>query len=275
MLKQSKKYRLLAFITLVKFQRRNSIVDKNMAEVKFANMIGVSYPSYKKYKRACLDLGLAYEVNGHTFYKAMKDVLVILDLPQINRHVRFFNKAKYSKKTFNEVYKRISEEIYFNKLRQQEYFVNKNQVKYNLSKSLINNRQIASKVDRAMLKSLRREAINKGKGLLEYAQSIVIEHTISKKNIVTGKNHAATVIGMSTATGSNRIKALQERGLITERVTVYKKYSNIPYNNTSFDALKSSTDTGVIVPSSKNKVFTHYLGSKITLINPIDEYNMV
>jgi len=75
------KYRLLAFVTLCKLQKRNSIVlYKKQSKVARAKELGISYNLFKTLLKQCIDNNLVRETkNGHIVLIKLTTILEFLN----------------------------------------------------------------------------------------------------------------------------------------------------------------------------------------------------
>jgi len=261
------KYRTLAFITLIKLERRNSVVDKQAHLGDFSSKIGISYNSYKKYRRICLNLGLLKVVKGHDVYVGIQRCIEVLGLPKINKHVHFFNKCKHTKIDFITIYNTIVKAITLNNFQQQKFNANKSKDLKRVTKLIRKNRNIASAKDRMTVKCIAKNARYHNLSTLEYCDSILLkEIKTTEDSIKTGKYHLSKLLGLSPSTGINILKSMVKDNTV-KRTVIKFNISKLDYTNDSFDYLRNTYPQFTIIPYSSNKSFNVYKGSRIELLS--------
>jgi hypothetical protein len=271
---QLAKYRTLAFITLIKLERKNSVVDMEAHLGHFAAKIGISYNSYKKYRKICLELGLCKIENGHDRYIDIQQCIQVLGLTKINKHVHFFNKCKHADRTLIGVYDTIIKGITLNNFKQQQHNTNKNKDLKRVTKLIRKNRNIASAKDRAMVKHITKNARYHNLSTLEYCDSILLkELQPTEDSIKTGKYHLSKLLGLSPSTGINLLKDMIKDNTV-KRTVIKFNVSKLGYSNDSFDLLRAKYPKFTVLPYSGNKSFNVYKGSRIELISQEQELHM-
>lgn len=248
------KYKLLAFITLCKKSRNNSVfLYQNESSVKRSKELGVSFNTFKKFKVICLENSLLKEVNGHLIFVKMLDILTFLNDGIIceknltfNRFVLFFNYITYDNISYKNIYNQIRKSLVLKNYKQQEYNIKRN-------KSFIKDLGHGNK---KAIKVLIKQARSLGKSTAEYLKCLP-KH---KERIVSGKNHISKIIGMSPSTGQRLLKELSQKEVT--RIVITKQLSNI-VQGYDLDSLRA-LNPGKAVHLTKSGTFM-YLGSIISL----------
>jgi hypothetical protein len=253
-MQQIQKYKILAFITLCKKSRNNSVLlYKNESIVNRCKELHIGFNTFKKFKQICLENSLLKEVNGHLIFVKMLDILTFLNDGIIceknltfNRFVLFFNYITYDNISYKNIYNQIRKSLVLKNYKQQEYNIKRN-------KSFIKDLGHGNK---KAIKVLIKQARSLGKSTAEYLKCLP-KH---KERIVSGKNHISKIIGMSPSTGQRLLKELSQKEVT--RIVITKQLSNI-IQGYDLDSLRA-LNPGKAVHLTKSGTFM-YLGSIISL----------
>lgn len=265
------KYKLLAFITLCKKQRRNSVVIyKNESIANRAKAMGIGYYTFKKYLDICIKNKLITETTtGHYILVKMRDILVFMNDGVVtaknltfNRFVLFFNYHEYETITFKEIHEQIRKSIILKNYKQQQFRIDQTQhlVKFYFNKDYRTQRakQEVYNTYISIVKQARKEYMTSE----EYIKSLSKK---SRKYIVSGKYHVAGLIEMSPSTGQRLLKQLSKKEIKREVQT--QDITNT-YNSKTFDFYSDyfrKSKFRVVPTRTKLLLFK---GSRITLNSP-------
>lgn len=247
------KYKLLAFITLCKKSRTNSVcLYKNESLVKRSKEIGIGFNTFKKFKQICINNNLLREKDGCLIFVKMTEVLTFLNDGVVaeknlifNRFLLFFNYVKYDVVSFKNVYNQIRKSLVLKNYRQQEYHIKRNK---SFKQDLRNGN---SKAIRILIKKAKEAGLSTS----DYLKSL----PKFSERIVSGKYHISSIIGMSPSTGQRLLKELSLKEV--HRMIQTKKLSNCQ-NNYELEALRNDFP-GKAVHLTKKGSFL-YLGSVIS-----------
>ena len=274
-MQQKDKRKLLAFITMVKFNRSNSIVlYSNEAKSKRASELHYNYNTFKKHINTCISEGLIKKTkNGHLQVIKMQDCLTyfndgVVDTKNLtyNKHVLFFRYFKYdenSKLTPKIIYEQITKSLILRNYSQQQHCINKNQCYIDLYETSFYCTSLVkehgrSKSDRRLLNKLIKAAGKLNLSTAAYIKSLKEKH----KTIVSGKYHVADILEMSTPTGSRYLKKLEQKEISRKVVKLQK---NLPLNQASYELLQAQYPRAKVVPIHVLNCFYVYKGSEIEL----------
>ena len=248
------KYKLLAFITLCKKKRNNSVfLYKNESMSIRCKELGIGFNNFKKFKQLCLDNSLLREVNGHLIFIKMLDILTFLNDGVVseknltfNRFVLFFNYTTYNILTYKNIYNQIRKSLILKNYKQQEYNIKRNK---SFMKDLGHGNKKA-------IKLLIKQARSVGKSTTEYLKCLP-KHN---QRIVSGKYHVSKIIGMSSSTGQRILKELSKKEVIRIVRTKHLSHNSQGYDLDSLRFL----NPGKAVHLTKKGSFL-FLGSIISL----------
>lgn len=246
-----KKYKILAFIVLVKKHRKNSIFFQGENQIDLAKQLGISYTSFKKYKTYCIENGILVEYGVHQQFIKLTKAIELLKL-DVNKYHKFFSWKHYTSLTLKNIYEEIVQELLLVKFKQQQFRIDKKQKELSKVQQVENSKRTDPRKVKPLLKKY---------GSIEKAKSSISKNFTN--SIVSGKNHVASIVGCSPATGKNLLKKLHNKNVIT-RTIVFEKL-NYEYNTYSFDMIKATNKQWTIVPSTKNQCFYLSKGSLISL----------
>lgn len=249
------KYKLIAFAALLKSKQKNSIIFVNDGDVAIAKKLGLSFNTFKKYKNLCIVNDLFVISKCNLQMKSLPKIIKALGLDDvIHKHIRFTSTESL---TLRMYYNRILKAILMNNFRQQEFNRCRVIERRNVLVQTMNGHNLGKKE-----KALFRKLVKESKGNFQTYSKRVIKSV--SKNVVSGKNHASALIGMSASTGIRTLKRMDREGDIKRQVISVK--SNAPYSFEGYDNLnKTEGKSGVLVPSPSNKCFYISVGSSIIL----------
>ena len=238
------KYKLLAFITLLKFSKKNSILNKSINNSKFIKELGISNNTFQKYKKLSIDLGYIVPFNNH--FKIIKLVEIINDLDiNINSYNRFFRHVYYKSKTFKSIYETIQESFLLKNFKSQEYKLHKKSYKAEVAKEIISN--------------------CKYKGISLYSHCQCILSNFNSK-IVTGSYHCSKLNKLSHATNNSILNRMHtsnklKRTIIRKRLGKMTDLQSEVFNETlkSGKIFLSSKGFGYRVKGSGIQLTTKYI----------------
>lgn len=246
------KYKILAFVTLIKKHRKNSMIFCNESEVAFAKKLGISYNAYKKYRTFCINNDILVSYGDHKQFISLLKVVEILKL-DINKYIKFFHYKRYEELTFKNIYQQIQDELVLQNYKQQKYHINKKSKELSFVKKAVNSKRSPYRRTKEVLKKY---------GSLENAISSITDNFTEE--IVSGKSHVSNIVGCSDSTGHNILTRLATNGkIIKETKTLFFKQE---VNHFNFDALKYGFPNQVVIPSNSLVGFTVILGSSIVLL---------
>lgn len=267
------KYKLLAFCTLVKLTRNNSILQhKDESDNTVACSLNMNYNTYKKYKALLITHGFTKMVGPHLGLLKVADILTLLNDGVVdqknlkfNKHLLFFKKVEYTTVSFKEIYNTIVNSVILKNIDQQLYNINSSKKELDIYKQTSSNRNraIGSK-DLSSLKRLAKKAGSKNMTTEDYVKST---EERGYKDIVTGKFHVSKMTGFSPTTSSRLLKRLVSDKFIT-RTVINKPLSTID-NKMSLYELQNIYPKGYIYLSRRYNRFFVCTGS---VINITDKY---
>ena len=245
--------------------RENSILAGNIKEVSLASRMGMSYNTYKKYKRSSLQLGLFTTVGSSVRAVGLVKALKILSLENIDKHNRFWRGVQYKKMSFNEVYKTIVDGIVLKNFKQQKYKIEKNKEKRIIARKLLSNGKMAAK-DLPLVKKIQKEARETGVETNLYVKGMLGKESKNSNNVViTGKFHVGKLTGLSSSSGSNILNRIVKEGKVKSRRIIKRFISNINYSNNGYEVV-NDLYSGVVIPSIKYNNYSIIKGSEIDLL---------
>lgn len=279
-MQQKDKRKLLAFITMVKLNRSNSVVlYSNEAKSKRASELHYNYNTFKKNINLCISEGLIKTTkNGHLQVVKMQDCITyfndgVVDTKNLtfNKHVLFFRYFKYdenTKLTPKIIYEQITKSLILRNYAQQQHCINKNQYYIDLYETsfyctnLVREKSF-TKSDRSLLNKLSKVAGKLNLSTSDYIKILKEKH----KAILSGKYHVADIVEMSTSTGSRYLTKLAKKEISRE---VIKLRRNLPLNQANYELLQAEYPKAKVVPSHVMNCFFIYKGSEIGLNKNLD-----
>ena len=221
------KYRLLAFVTLWKLQKRNSIVRyKKQSKVARAKELGISYNLFKTLLKQCIDNNLVRETkNGHIVLIKLTTILEFLNKDEraykkrnftFNKYLDFFKKCTYEKISFKIIYNQIRKAVVLKNYRQQQYRIDNVEQVIVAFKDPTYRFKVGEPLYRAILRRASKTAHSSGISADEYVDRLTGRKT--GLTIVSGKHHVGKLIGMSSATGQRVLKDLATKEVTRKKV---------------------------------------------------------
>jgi hypothetical protein len=256
------KYKLLAFVTMVKLTRDNSILqhDKETNEQVYKTM-GISYVSFLKYKKYLINNGLTKKVGPNLVIVKMKNVLTFLNEGEVNtknlrfnKHLFFFKKYQHTSITFKELFNTIISGVVLKNLNQQIFNRDKTIAQLAAYKNSSNRNKATGQLIKALSKKAARYNIS--------TDELVKRTEVSDfKYIVTGKSHISKLTGLSTAASSALLRRMHNSGIIDRKIINYP-LKHIPIT-TPLEVVKEMYPKGVIYISKRYNMFFLSKGSQI------------
>lgn len=248
--------KILAFLTMIKFHRRNSCIYTSENLTQVYKSLKMSYNTFHKYFSICIKEGFIIEDKGA--YRAIKLRTAMQQLDLTN--LKFFHQTEYDCEiTFKNVYKQIQDSLLIRNFQQQQYKIEQNKdflkVYYKKSKNRVKSEVFYTTSEKRVLKKLIVCARKAGMSTDKYIKRI----EESSKEILTGKFHASNILGMSPASGANALKRLSKSKIQREKVSIK---SDLKMTDHSFEILKAENPNTVIVPTRKG-----FFLSKGSIIN--------
>lgn len=257
-----RKYKILAFLTMMKYHRRNSSIYGWESTVILAKSFGMSFNTFKKYFNLCLSK--KYIVKKGNNYQAIGLTKVIKKFKL--EHLKFFKHTEYSETpSFKDVYKQIQDSILIKNFTQQDFAIKKDLESLKSYEISLYNRTMS----RDQKKSLKR--LVKKAGKLRLSTDELVKRMYKNINTIkTGKNHAAKLLGMSTSSGKNILRRLSKDNKI--EVKIIQEKIRMDVNHASFEYLKKKHKC-VVIPS--NGFFWLSIGREVSLDTKYmtDSYN--
>lgn len=244
------KYKIVAFCTLVKYRRTNSCISKKKSKHQLAREFGMCYNSFTKYFNLCKKRGLLRELKENWQFISLPEVVKKLEL-HLDKHCRWTEWDEYKEISFKTIYQKIVDSPVFKNFRQQQYKIEKKQIRL---ERVFSNSPLS--VNQKLTIRVAKEASRMGMTFEEYIKRLRESLTTT---IVSGKNHVANLIGYSATYGSKWLRKMEKEGVISRKII--KQYSELPVNHASFDLLRQEGKKAV--PTDKG--FLLFLGSSITL----------
>lgn len=242
------KYKILAFISLFKKHRKNSIIFKDESRITLSKKLGISYNSFKKYYNFCIAKNLLTPYGQHLQFVKLTKVFFILNI-DLNKYHIFHSWKRYEVLDIKQIYNQIQEQILLLNFKQQQFRIKKKKKEVELVLAVENSKKSHPKKVKSLIKKYG--SFSKAKG------------SISKKykdSIVSGKYHSSKLLGCSPSTGLNILRRMNN---VSIRRTIISEKLNIPYTFTSFDNLKKDY---LIIPSEKKKCFFVSKGSTVEIL---------
>lgn len=231
-----KQYKLLAFITLIKKHRINSMIYSCESKKVLAKELGMSYNTFKKWFEIAVEEGLLIKKGNH--HQAINLVHTILHLglrKKLWKYHNFCYSWNYEKLTFKNVYDRIITSIITNNYEQQAFIIERNNVLFGFNS---NSKKKSNYIRAIYKKALKLETSTEQ--LLQYTK----ENKINK--IVSGKFHVAKLIGLSDSSGLRWLKKLHKRKIIKRKVEI--KFIPSVTTFEDYDFHISNMSTGRLLP---------------------------
>ena len=267
--------KILAFITLLKLNRRNSTIYKNEKVYKIANKLKISVTTYKKLLAICISK--RYIIEFKYGYQAIKLLTIMKDLGKF-KYISFFKYYKWSAApSYKDLYTHIQDELLLLNFKQQEYRIEKRKEIFTAFKESsrqyskepqccpstdqVEPKSLTDKKRKAIIKKTIKTAEKEGLSTEEYLDKITSEK--NQKTIVSGKHHASKILGMCSSSGTRALKRLVERNKINRYNTTIKV--NAIVNNYTYDGLKAAYGKATIIPVSRKNCYYIYLGSRIEI----------
>jgi hypothetical protein len=247
------KYKLLAFTTLVKLRHDNSVLYGQEGGKSTAKALGISYNTFKKYKKQSISLGILNPMGTHYQFIGIRKIVTILELDDcLNKHTRWFRHAGYTKVSFKIIYNQIKDILVLNNYKQQDHQIKTHSYEMGVfiakdCNSILNGKQ------RSVYKKLNKRG-----------ETLTSLRSRTKDTIVSGKNHVARILGMSASTGSRLLHKLHTSKRIERKVV--KTRIDLPFSHASFDYIKENWNKCIILPISSLSIFLHFKGSSIKLL---------
>ena len=268
--------KILAFITLLKFNRRNSTIYRNEKVYKIANKLKISVTTYKKLLAICISKG--YIIEYKHGYQAKSLIAIMKDLGEF-KYISFFKYPKWgTSPSYKELYTHIQDELLLLNYKQQEYRIEKRAEifqafgesrKYSQEPQCCPNKDqvepvksLTDKKRKAIIKKTIKAAEKERLSTDEYLDKISLEK--NQKTIVSGKYHVSKILGMCPSSGTRILRRLVQRNKIN-RYNVTIKINAIVNNNT-YAGIKAAYGNSAIIPVSRKNCYFIYLGSRIELI---------
>ena len=239
------KYKLLAFITLLKFSKKNSILNKKIKTSSFIKELGISNNTFQKYKKLSIDLGYIIPYNNH--FKIIKIVDIINDLDiNINSHNRFFRHVYYQSKTFKSIYETIQESFLLKNFKSQEFKLYKKSYKAEVAKEIISNSKYKVVQDNLPMKrKLEKEACKKGISLYSHCQCILSNFN---SKIVTGSYHCSKLNKLSHVTNNSILNRMHDSNKL-KRTIIRKRLGKM--TDLQIEVFNETLKTGKVFVSPK------------------------
>lgn len=241
------KYKILAFVSLFKKHRKNSIIFKDESNIELAKKLGISYNSFKKYYSYCISKKILTPYGDNLQFVKLTKVFFILGLELNKYHV--FHWKRYEELNIKNIYNEIQEQILLLNFKQQQFRLKKKKKEIDTILAVENSKKSHPKKVKSLIK--------------KYGSFSKAKSSISKKyanSIVSGKFHTSKLIGCSPSTGLNILRRMNN---VSIRRTIISEKLNIPYTFTSFDNLKKDY---LIIPSEKKKCFFVSKGSTVEIL---------
>lgn len=250
------KAKILSFVTLVKLKHHNSVVyRRGENKLKRSRDLGIGYDNYKKYLQFLLE-------NNLTTTNTRGDVIIISMLKviawandgvvkqgnlQFNRFIKFFNYTTYKKISFKAILNKIREELIMRNYSQQQWNINRNTALY----------EGVANSNETVMKIVEKSARKNGQTFDQYVDFLANHKS---KKVVSGKHHIASIIEMSSTTGTRLIRKLVSEKRIkrnVNRVLISKEK-----NKHLISTFKEMFGEDPIVPICNGLVY-RYIGSEI------------
>lgn len=277
-----KKYKILAFITLFKRRRRNSLIYSGESIKQLSINTGINQNTLRKYITLCEEKSLIRQHGEHRCFIKLIDAMNVLGLDRKNmKHVWFKGNE------FMTIYKNIAEGIMMKNFEQQSFRREQNIELKEIAKSIIKKdkpfyKELSKVKDEDHRKQLVK-SYNKGvKKLIKMGKKKNVEKGTKKstlafcksfsskpnKPICSGKNHVSKLTGLCPSSGRNILKRMNTSGKIKR--TVIKKDTELNSNLHNMEMLQSKYR--FVMPSKSTGTLWLSIGSEISLIiNTINE----
>jgi len=263
------KYKLLAFVTMVKLTRDNSILQHNKeTNESIYKTMGISYASFLKYKKYLVNNGLTKKVGPNLVIVKMKDVLTFLNEREVstknlrfNKHLFFYKKYQHNSITFKDLFYTIVDGVVLKNLNQQIFNRDKTQAQLAAYKNSSNRNKATGQLLKALSKKAARYNITTDE---------LVKRTEASdyKYIVTGKNHISKLTGLSTAASSSLLRRMHNTGMIDRKIINYP-LKHIPIT-TPLEAVKEMYPKGVIYISKRYNMYFLSKGSQVEKTNKFE-----
>ena len=270
MIKES--VQVLAFVTMVKNARANSVLYKE-ALYKMAQKIGMSDGRLvDKYLSKCLALGLCTE-HIH-FYNTNSQRVVYKFIAYRNILARLLNIKKAQLRLF-PLHKNLNRfKAYQEAIERNLMALNFSQQAYNLNSNFPNKQHIITEINRLSLlpvseKTTRANRRKMGKLMKQWRNADnQIMYAKSKghcDSIVTGCKHTAKQLGVCTTTAHKRIKKWMEQGLLEAHdIILFTPVASETAAHHLIDSLKHQGVKGIHVYSRKEKGIKTIMGKRVS-----------
>lgn len=254
------RYSIISFVILLKLHRRNSCIYSHDNQKELAKNLGISYNSYRKYKKICIERGYLKKMGSHL--QAIKIRTIIPDLgPDTDKYQRYFTEFKYEKISFKAVYNQLVKSFILLNYERQEFKINQSK---NILEKIDNNRKLMTKSQKGKITTFIKKAAKSGLSFDEYRQCILSR---IEKGIISGKNHVANLINYSSTSGLRWLRKLEKEGIIDRKVK--KLYLDGSLSHELFDYYKAKYKHSFVIPCRYLNKFMVILGSSICLKEPI------
>ena len=250
---QQRKYRMFAFVLILKNYRGNSIILSTETRNYMSKKLGMSFTTYSIIFQECINIGLIIPSGKNYQVIGLINAISLLGLEDfITKHDNFYNRATFEFKTYKQVYENIVKMIALHNYKMQAWNIERKEIIFSKNKEDRYKRLQA-------IKRCCKEAAKNGIATDDYINNLKINR---KNNIVSGKFHLGNILGYSSSSGSNWLKKMHNDNTINRRVNTFLIKGN--HDAVSYGYLIEDNKNVKIIPTSIG--YVGYLGSVITMV---------
>lgn len=249
---QQRRYRILAFVLLLKKYRGNSVILSSENKLFMSKKLGMSYNTYSSLLKESLELGIIKSSGDNFQVIGLIDSIGKLELLQyITVHQDFYKRAYFQFKNYKQVYEELVKLVALHNYKMQAYNIEQKEILFSKNKE---DRFKRKKI----LKKCCKKAAKDGISTDAYLTNLRVNR---KRNIVSGKFHLGKILGYSSSSGSNWLRKMHNEATITRKVNCF--FIEGKHDPISYGYLINEFKDFKIVPTSSG--YKGYLGSIITI----------
>jgi hypothetical protein len=249
---QQRRYRILAFVLLLKKYRDNSVILSSENKLFMSKKLGMSYNTYSSLLKESLELGIIKPSGKHFQVIGLIDSIGKLELLEyVTVHQDFYKRAYFEFKNYKQVYEELVKLVALHNYKMQAYNIEQKDILFSKNKE---DRKKRNKI----LKKCCKKAAKTGICTDDYLKNLKVNR---KRNIVSGKFHLGKVLGYSSSSGSNWLRKMHNDETITRKVNYF--FIEGKHDPISYGYLINEFNTVKIIPTSLG--YKGYLGSIITI----------